>query len=346
MPRRAANSKLALRATWMATQALGLVSPRLSGRPASILWFTPWRFPQREGSRARETEWLRGSKPFKVARLQGFVAGNGPVILLVHGWGGWASRLGAFVRPLVETGHQVVGVDLPAHGSSSGRRTNPFEMADALLKVAGSVGPVHALISHSFGGLVSLLAMERGLKPGSAVYLAPALRADHVRGRFAEVFRLRPQVMDALVRVIDAHFGSQVWEELDARRIAYRLASCDPDVPVVIAHDPEDREAPFSEAVAMSQILPKARILEVAGAGHHRILVEDRVVTAAVEFVNGRLETSPDQSGQEEERGEAPQHGPGPSAESRLGLVEQSEVSRAGSLHFTEGSCPPPRSRC
>jgi pimeloyl-ACP methyl ester carboxylesterase len=187
MPRRAANSKLALRGTWLATQALGLVSPRLSGRPASVLWFTPWRLPQSEGSRARETEWLRGSKPFKVAGLQGFVAGEGPVILLVHGWGGWASRLGAFVRPLVETGRQVVAMDLPAHGSSPGSQTNPFEMAEALLKVAGSAGPIHALISHSFGGLVSLLAMERGLKPGTAVFLAPALRAGHVRARFAEI---------------------------------------------------------------------------------------------------------------------------------------------------------------
>jgi pimeloyl-ACP methyl ester carboxylesterase len=293
MPRRAANSKLALRGTWVATQALGLVSPRLSGRPASILWFTPWRLPQSQGSRAREREWLRGSKPFKVAGLRGFVAGNGPAILLVHGWGGWASRLGAFVRPLVETGHQVVGMDLPAHGSSSGRRTNPFEMADALLKVAGSAGPVHALISHSFGGLVTLLAMERGLKPGAAVHLAPALRADHVRARFAEIFRLRPRVMDALVRVIDSHFGSEVWEELDARRIAYRLASRGPDVPVLIVHDPEDRDAPFSDAVAMSHILPRARMLRVADAGHHHILVEERAVTAAVEFVNSRRQPSP-----------------------------------------------------
>jgi pimeloyl-ACP methyl ester carboxylesterase len=292
MPRRAANSKLALRATWVVTQALGVVAPSLSGRPASILWFTPWRLPQSEGSGAREQEWLRGSQPFKVAGLQGFVAGDGPVILLVHGWGGWASRLGAFVRPLVESGYQVVGMDLPAHGSSSGRRTNPFEMADALLKVAGSVGPVHAVISHSFGGLVSLLAIERGLKPGAAVYVAPALRADHIRARFAELFRLPGRVMDALVTVLDRHFGSEVWQELDARRIAHRLASRGFDVPVLITHDPDDRDAPFSDAVAMSQILPRARILRVAGAGHHRILVEERVVTAAVEFVNGRQQAS------------------------------------------------------
>jgi pimeloyl-ACP methyl ester carboxylesterase len=287
MPRRAANSMLAARGTWLATQALGLVSPKLSGRPASTLWFTPWRLPQSERSRAREAEWLRGAKPFQVAGLKGFVDGNGPVILLVHGWGGWASRLGAFVRPLVETGHQVIGMDLPAHGSSPGRRTNPFEMADALLEVARCAGPIHALISHSFGGLVSLLAMERGLKPGTAAFLAPALRSDHVRERFAELFRLRPPVMDALVRRIDNRFGSEVWEHLDARRIAYRLASRGPDVPVLIAHDPEDRDAPFSDALELSQRLPGARIIKVDGAGHHRILVEESVVAAAVEFVSG-----------------------------------------------------------
>lgn len=292
MHRRAANSKLALRGVWIATQALGLVSPRLAGHPASTLWFTPWRLPQSERSRARERDWLEGSKPFQVAGLQGFVAGNGPVILLVHGWGGWASTLGAFVRPLAEAGHQVVGMDLPAHGSSSGRQTNPFEIADALLGVAGCAGPVHALISHSFGGLVSLLAIERGLKPRKVVLLAPALRADQIRERFAELFRLRPPVMDALVRVIDGRFGPEVWEELDARRIAYGLASRGPDVPFLIAHDPEDPDAPFSDAQAMSQILPRAQLLGVEGAGHHRVLLDERVVAATVEFVNGLRETS------------------------------------------------------
>jgi pimeloyl-ACP methyl ester carboxylesterase len=263
-----------------------------------------------------------------VAGLRGFVAGEGPVILLVHGWGGWASRLGAFVRPLVETGHQVVGMDLPAHGSSSGRRTNPFEMADALRKVAGSVGPVRALVSHSFGGLVSLLAMERGLKTEAAVLLAPALRADQIRARFAELFRLRPPVMNALVRVLDGHFGSDVWEVLDGRRIAYNLSSRGPDVPVLIAHDPEDRDALFSDAHAISQILPRARILRAKDTGHHHILVEESVVTAAVEFVTGL------------------QHGNGevsiPAARTLMSSPARAPLARSTSA--SQVPAPPPRS--
>jgi pimeloyl-ACP methyl ester carboxylesterase len=233
-------------------------------------------------------------RPFHLAGLQGFYAGNGPVVLLVHGWGGWAGRLGAFVRPLVESGHQVVGMDLPAHGASPGRQTNPFEMAEALLEVARCAGPVHAVVSHSFGGLVSLLAMERGLEPGAAVFLSPALRSDHVRDRFAELFRLRPAVMDALVRRIDMRFGSEVWEHLDARRIAYRLASRGLDVPTLIAHDPDDEDAPFSDALELSQRLRGARLLTVEGTGHHRVLVEETVVAAAVDFV-----TTPRQGAEE-----------------------------------------------
>lgn len=290
MPRRAADSKVALGGVWIATQALGLVSPRLAGRPASTLWFTPWRLPQSDRARARERDWLEGSTPFQVAGLRGFVAGNGPVVLLVHGWGGWASTLGTFVRPLVEAGQQVVAMDLPAHGASPGRRTNPFEIADALLEVAGSVGPVHAVIAHSFGGLVSLLAMERGLEPGRVVLLSPALRADHIRARFAELFRLRRPVMDALVGVIDRRFGSEVWKELDARRIAGVLASRRPEVPFLIAHDPEDPDAPFSEAQALSRILPRAQLLRVEGAGHHRMLLDEGAVAAAFEFVTDARE--------------------------------------------------------
>ncbi|MEJ0033062.1 MAG: alpha/beta hydrolase [Bacteroidota bacterium] len=60
-------------------------------------------------------------------------------------------------------GFQVVAFDGPAHGESEGRQTNPVEFAEAMKKVTDIEGSISAIIAHSFGGVASLLAIQRGL---------------------------------------------------------------------------------------------------------------------------------------------------------------------------------------
>ena len=45
--------------------------------------------------------------------------GSGPVVYLVHGWGGRRGQLDPFVAPLVQSGHTVVAFDAPSHGDSA-----------------------------------------------------------------------------------------------------------------------------------------------------------------------------------------------------------------------------------
>src|SRR5687768_13117485 len=121
-PRSLMGGNLDLRATWLATKVTGHFSSRLAGRFASRLWFTPWPVPVGERARAKQAGWLAGTQPvtFDVGthRIAGFSAGEGPAVLLVHGWGERAASLGAFVAPLVGAGFRVVGVDLPGHGET------------------------------------------------------------------------------------------------------------------------------------------------------------------------------------------------------------------------------------
>ena len=46
--------------------------------------------------------------------------GEGPTVLLVHGWNGAAAQLAGYVQPLVDAGYHVVAFDQPGHGHSSG----------------------------------------------------------------------------------------------------------------------------------------------------------------------------------------------------------------------------------
>ncbi|MBC7976874.1 MAG: alpha/beta fold hydrolase, partial [Myxococcales bacterium] len=62
--------------------------------------------------------------------------GHGPTVLLVHGWEGRGSQLGAFVEPLVRAGLSVVAFDAPGHGDSPGHRLYLTDLADCIADVA------------------------------------------------------------------------------------------------------------------------------------------------------------------------------------------------------------------
>ena len=99
------------RLTWLrgSLKVLEVVSPAAADRRALELWCTP------PPSSARRRKDYRPS-PGTVVRLPvprggnavAEVWGDGPVVYLMHGWGGWRGQLGAFVAPLVAAGHRVV----------------------------------------------------------------------------------------------------------------------------------------------------------------------------------------------------------------------------------------------
>jgi pimeloyl-ACP methyl ester carboxylesterase len=191
------DSRLRLRATAFAMRAAARFSVRLSGFLADRLYFTPWRMPLSDKARERQREWLRGSRPIVLEiagrRIAGFEAGAGPNVLLLHGWGEASGRMGAFVAPLVQAGYRVLAIDLPAHGESSGHRTNAYEAAEVIRAVADRVGGVEAVVAHSMGAHATVFAVTGGMSVNSVVLLSPSTRFDHVFEKFVALFALPPR---------------------------------------------------------------------------------------------------------------------------------------------------------
>jgi pimeloyl-ACP methyl ester carboxylesterase len=279
------TGRAALRATWLLTQATARVSTGLARRPVARLWFTVWRGGQGEAAAQREATWLAGTErltiPFQGGTLAGFAAGTGPAVLLVHGWGDRATRLGAFIRPLVDAGFRVVGVDLPAHGDSAGHRTNVFELALALRATADAVGGVDAVVAHSLGGAAAVRALGDGLDVRSVALVAPAVRLDHVLNRFESMFGLSPRAVIALRIEIRRRFGGRVWADLAADRTAAALRT-----PALIVHDRSDPQIDVADAEMLAAAWPTARLIVTEGLGHQRIVRDEQVVSEIVTFLS------------------------------------------------------------
>src|SRR5262249_20927589 len=122
---------------------LNRFAPRLGAAWAERLFFTP---PAPRRSRRAEAVLGSGRRLTLRAgdhRLAAWVWGEGPLVVLVHGWGGAGGQLTAFVTPLVERGFSVATFDAPAHGRSTGTRTSLLDFAAGLEAIARQVGPIH-----------------------------------------------------------------------------------------------------------------------------------------------------------------------------------------------------------
>lgn len=274
----------ALKATWFATQIAGRISARLSEPFVSRLWFTPWPVPVGERGTAKQQQWLRPTKRVELESrfgpLAGFEAGAGPVVLLVHGWGERASFLGAFIKPLVETGYRVVGLDLPGHGDSLWRQTHPLEWVDALGDVSDQLGDLHSIVAHSMGGAVTTIAINQGLQLDKVVLIAPPSAMENVVKTFTDMFSLPHRAVLGLRRDIQRRFGSDVWDRLNIQRIA-----ADIDVPALIVHDEDDGQVDISESRALAAAWRGSQLMLTSELGHDKIIRDPEVVDAVITWL-------------------------------------------------------------
>jgi pimeloyl-ACP methyl ester carboxylesterase len=263
----------------LALAALGSVAPSLAARAGARLFLSPRRHTLR-GPR----DHLDGAETFLVRSgrevLRAWRLGEGPPVLLVHGWGGRAEQLAPFVAPLRAAGCAPVLFDAPAHGASTGRLTSGLGFAEAVSSVAAAVG-ARAAIAHSLGATGLAWALASGLDLDAAVLVAPPRGPVDFFHRFCEALALRPGVRDATRARLERRLGI----DLDDFDLSRRVGAG----PVLVIHDRYDREVPWSDGLAIAQAWPRASFLSTSGLGHRRILRDGTVTARAAAFVSERL---------------------------------------------------------
>ena len=210
--------------------------------------------------------------------------GRGPTVILTHGWSGHSGQMAAFVGPLVRAGYYVVAFDHPAHGQSEGTRATYLDVSAALTAVARRVGPVHAVIGHSFGCTATILSLSRGLPVERAVLVAPPADSPTYARAFGRALGLTDARIEGMVERIRRAVGGDL-SALDARHLVASLSTR-----ALVIHDEGDREVPFANGQAIAAAWPGARFEAVKGLGHNRLLRDPAVVARAVEFVRGHAD--------------------------------------------------------
>lgn len=270
-----------LRAVRAAFRPLGALAPGLAARWAEDLFRTVRRH-RRPG---REERWLAGAERFEIPmggrRLAAWSWGQGPPVLLVHGWEGRGSQLAAFAAPLAEAGFRAVAFDAPGHGSEERNRSSLPEFAEAVKAAAAAVGEPAGVAAHSFGVAGTCLALRRGLRLPRLVFVAAPDDLDFYIAGFAALLGLTPRVRRGMIRRLESLLVDASWEE--TRRVT--LEAGRPDTPLLVVQDRDDEETPLAAGEAVAAAWPRGRLIATSGLGHRRILRDPGVVARVVEFL-------------------------------------------------------------
>ncbi len=275
----------ALRTTF---QVLEVVAPGLGARWAERIWLTVPRRPWLPKTPVA----VSAGEPFTVAVRSSTVRGTvwgteGPVVYLVHGWGGVARQLDAFVEPLLAAGYRVVSFDAPGHGTSTeslagpGRSTLP-EFSESLSAVMDRFGEAQAVIAHSFGAAAVVLAVLDGLPVGRLAAVAPMSDPIGFSYEFAKMLGFKERIRTRFLRLLENRVGTP----MDRFDIPLRMRSEDLSglPPLLIVHDLGDREVAVAHGDRLAALWPGAEFDPWTSLGHFRILTDPDVVRKVTAF--------------------------------------------------------------
>ncbi|HET7876004.1 MAG TPA: alpha/beta fold hydrolase [Methylomirabilota bacterium] len=265
-----------------ANRALSALAPARAAGLAERMFLTPPR--QRRPATEIDLLATARARPMRVGarRIETWTWGAGPSVLLVHGWGGRGTQLGAFVGPLVAHGFSVVTFDAPGHGASDAGVVTIPEMTAAIREVTAPRGRLAGLIAHSVGAVTATRALYEGLEVGAAVFVGPAADLVSAATRFTETLGFSRAVRERMQQGIEARVGYP-WSAFDVTALAPALAT-----PLLVIHDRGDAEVPWQHGTVISRAWRGAELLMTDGLGHQRILHDPEVVAAAVAFVAAR----------------------------------------------------------
>lgn len=259
----------------------GTLAPRLTGLGAYKLWFTPTRFqtPASELT-ALETAKIE-QQTINHHNIVTYRWGtSGPMVLLVHGWSGRGTQMGSFVEPLIEAGYRVLSFDAPAHGKSSGKQTNLYEVADVIVELQKLHGKFDSVITHSFGGPCTAVALHRGLITTRVINISPPATTKGLVKKFINTLKIPEKAGLNLMQRIENKFGTNIWQEISMQNTVKGL-----NIPAMVIHDEQDMDVPWQEGHIVALSWDNANFIKTTGLGHRRILRDRSVIDSTVSFI-------------------------------------------------------------
>lgn len=243
---------------------LALFAPTRAGAMALQLFSRPRPSKARKHQDAFIDGAKRGEIQVKGTPVQFYHwEGQGPAVLLAHGWESNASRWAPLVQTLQEKGYAVYAVDAPGHGASGGSVFTVKIYAEVLQELHCLLQP-DVLIGHSAGGMAAVFMLHQN--PATPLKRLILLSVPSELEQLMDTFRRMSFMGESVFRGMQRAFVRRYGWKMSDFSLGRFLA----DIPVtgLILHDRNDPVAPYFGAQEMQRHWRDATLISFEGLGH------------------------------------------------------------------------------
>lgn len=242
------------------------------------------------------------------------VTGNGPALVLMHGWGCSHATVHSIAMAASDT-HTVYNLDLPGFGASAEPPATwgveeYSRLVERFMEMESIANPV--LVGHSFGGRLAIFMASRGKVSTDSIILVDAAGIKPRRPisyywkvySFKALKKIAPVVMgkangEKLISRVRSNRGSADYAQASPvmRAILSRTVNQDLTpllkdiaVPALLVWGENDTATPMRDARIMERYIPDCGLVSFPGCGHYSFL-DNPIQFAAVlrSFLISRL---------------------------------------------------------
>jgi pimeloyl-ACP methyl ester carboxylesterase len=282
-------------ATRVGISLAAVIAPPWTARKATQWFITPPRIR----NTPRELQTLAHGTRLSIATPMGKLAawrfGNAahPAIFASHDWGGRGAQFREFVPALTEAGYQVWLFDHVSHGYSDGKEAPITDFGRGVAAVAKHLekqgATIVGFIGHSLGcgGIGIALRHDLAhLQNIRVVQIAPPASLIRYSRFFAKTLGLSERIRAAMQWRLEQKLGMR-WAEFEMPRAAASMTAT-----ALIVHDQNDRDVRIESGLAVARAWPDARFKRTFGLGHQKVLRDQEVINATVDFLQDRVKFS------------------------------------------------------
>ncbi len=221
--------------------------------------------------------------------IKAYSIGEGPNVLLVHGWGSRASHLALIAKVIAKSGFRVVVYDGPAHANTKKKEgkdlSNMFEFGKAVSCMANHIGDIYAVVGHSLGAMASAFTIsgigifsEYKFAPKKLILISSPVSVHQVLDNYSvnrDEFHLLKELTNGLQNAFN--FNANDYDLLQS------LQYIDSDI--LVLHDENDEEVPVTEALLLKEKYFDINLQLTQGYGHNKILVNRTLLNSIKDFL-------------------------------------------------------------
>lgn len=264
-------------------QTVDFFAPKLAAKWLYKLWFKTKHRDLRPAEKPLLTDAKQQTLKIKDWQIKTYHwQGQGPTILLAHGWGSVGLSFYALISALQKQNYNIVSFDGPGHGQSSHNYASLFDHAKVVAAVGQHFGPIHAAIGHSAGGVCLSMALNDGLTANKAVTIGSPNRVVRLVDDMCHAIGLSEKAVQHFKWRFEQRFGKTVWEDAST---GFNMSK--QKIPGLVIHDKLDNEILCEASDGIHQAWTNSELIQTEGLGHKKILADPKVIERILEFIPG-----------------------------------------------------------